>query len=387
MKNHEYDVIICGGGPGGSTAALGFVDTNIRVAVIEKSNFPREKVCGDGVASYVPKALNLISPRFGNEFKKFKAQLPITHVGLYSFEGKTTRLPFPESWFISPRYDLDHWLYQQAASLPNVTYFLEEQVTGVHIEENVGRVTTAKGNIFTGQLIIGADGATSSVRRLITDYKMDPAAHYAAVRAYYTGVTGCDECTFEVHFITKYPSGYFWIFPSTDQQVNIGFGLPSDEIAQGKIKLRELLLEIIEDSPVLKRRFENATLIGDIKGWSIPFGYGKHPISGNRFMLIGDAASIADPSTGEGIGQAIVSGRIAAFLAKECFAQNDFTAEKMKAYDKEIHRKFGRIHQKRAFFSQLLTRHQWLLNLTIRLLNSTRFVSGFVRKMIVWVAS
>jgi geranylgeranyl reductase family protein len=387
MENLDYDVIICGGGPGGSTAALGFVDTNIRVAVIEKSSFPREKVCGDGIAGYVPKALNMISPRFGNAFKEFKAQFPITHVGINSFEGKASRVAFPESWFISPRYDLDNWLYQQASSLPNVTYFLQEQVTGVTIEEHAGTVTTDKGRTFTGKLIIGADGASSSVRRLLTDYKMDPAYHCAAVRAYYTGVTGNDGCTFEVYFIPKYPNGYFWIFPSTDNQVNIGFGLTSEEVSQRKIKLRELLLDIIEDTPALKKRFANATLVSDVKGWSIPFGYGKYPISGKRFMLIGDAASLADPSTGEGIGQAIVSGRIAAFHAKDCFEQNDFSAANMQAYDKEIHRKFGRIHLKRRFYWQVITHQKWILNLTIRLLNSTQFISGLIQKIIVRVAS
>ena len=72
MSTLHFDVIICGGGPGGSTAALGFTDTDIKVAVIEKSSFPREKVCGDGMAPYIPKALDKISPKFKKAFDQFK---------------------------------------------------------------------------------------------------------------------------------------------------------------------------------------------------------------------------------------------------------------------------------------------------------------------------
>ncbi len=387
MESLDFDVIICGGGPGGSTCAMGFVDTNIRVAVIEKSNFPREKVCGDGVASYVPKALNMISPKFVTAFNEFSGKFPITHVGIYAYNGKSARIPFPESWFISTRYELDNFLYQQASAMPNVTFFLEEQIQNVSITEAGASITTDKNRTFTGKLLIGADGATSVVRRQLTDYKIDPANHCAAVRAYYTGVTGVAGDTYEVHYVDKYPNGYFWIFPSTDNQVNIGFGVLSDDVVLQKLKLRDVLLEIIEDSPTLKKRFENAKLVSDIKGWSIPLGYDQYPISGDRFMLIGDAASLADPSTGEGIGQAIVSGRIAAFQAKNCFKENNFSATILQDYNTAIYNKFGRIHKKRHYYTRLITKNKWLLNATMSLLNSHQAIANTTWKYILRLAS
>ncbi|MBK8565176.1 MAG: hypothetical protein IPN76_18005, partial [Saprospiraceae bacterium] len=153
MENLHFDVIICGGGPGGSACALGFVDTEIRVAVIEKSAFPREKVCGDGMAPYIPKALNRMSPKFKEAFDNFAERIPVEYVKVVSYNGNAISLPFPEPWFISKRYQFDNFLFKQASALPNVTYFLEEQVANVSVSENEARVQTDKNRTFTGKLL------------------------------------------------------------------------------------------------------------------------------------------------------------------------------------------------------------------------------------------
>ena len=383
MSNLDFDVIICGGGPGGSTTALGFADTDIKVAVIEKSSFPREKVCGDGMAPYIPKALDKISPKFKKAFDQFKERTPITHVNFYSFQGESVILPFPEPWFVSSRYHFDNFLYQQASALPNVSYFLEEQVTHVSISDTGVRIETNRNQIFSGKILIGCDGATSMVRRQLTNYKIDPAYHCAAVRAYFEGVTDININTFEFHYVSEYPNGYFWVFPSENNLANVGFSLITEDITKNNINIRETLFEVIERNPTLQKRFKNAKPIGEIKGWSIPLGYGQHPISGNRFMLVGDAASVADPLSGEGIGQAIVTGRIAAFHAKECFLSNDFTAKKMSNYDKAVDEKWGTTIRKRRYWAEIIAKHKWTLNLAVKLLGSNNFISTITKKAII----
>ena len=236
-------------------------------------------------------------------------------------------------------------------------------------------------------MVIGCDGATSVVRRQAGDHQKEWTEKYAAVRAYYSGVTGVEKDRFEVYFLPKYPHGYFWIFPSAGDQVNIGICLLSNEIIDKKISLRDLLLEVIEDAPLLKKRFSSATLVGDIKGWSIPLGYKQLNVSGNRFMVVGDAAGIADPFTGEGIGPAMVTGRIAAWQAIKCFEKNDFSAAAMKEYDKAIDSKFGRLHRKRARISHLFSRRPWILNATVNILKHTKFMHKLARKIILKIAS
>lgn len=375
----DFDVIICGGGPGGSACAMGFVDSGIRVAVIEKSSFPREKVCGDGMAPYISKALHKMSPKFKAAFDQFDASMPITHIRIVNSKGKSATQAFPEPWFVASRYHFDHFLYQQAAALPNVSYLLEEQVTQVSVAPEAVSVQTNKGR-YTAKLLIGCDGASSLVGRQLSQYRLDPAHNYAAVRAYYEQVEDVLPDTFEFHPVPQHPSGYFWIFPSENDRANVGFSILSEDLQQKNLKLREVLPQIIAQTPHLNSRFKNARLIGGIKGWSIPVGYGHYPISGARYMLAGDAASVADPLTGEGIGQAIVTGRMAAFQARQCFEANDFSAGFMKQYDKAVHQKWGTQNRRRKLLGHLI-QYQWIINTIVALLRSSAVLS----KPVLWV--
>jgi geranylgeranyl reductase family protein len=380
--SYEFDVLICGGGPGGCTAALTLHDSGLKVAVIEKNKYPREKVCGDGMTSYIPKALNVISPKFRTAFEEFEEQMPIKDLLISSYNGQETIVKLPEQGFISRRYHFDNFLYQQAKALKNVTFFLESQILSVEVDDEKATILTKKNQKFHSKLILGCDGTTSIVRRSLTNYKMDPAVHCASIRAYYENVKNPRMDTFEIYFSSKYPEGYFWIFPSFNNQVNVGFGMFSDKIAKHKVILRDALQNIIDDNPELKKRFEGANLLDDFKGWSIPMGYGNYSISGKRFMLCGDAASLADPSTGEGIGPAMVSGRIAAFHAIKCFKSGDFSETFMKGYDRDIENKFGRQHRNRQKAGKILVRQKWIVNFTVKLLNSTGIISRFTTKFI-----
>src|SRR5688500_9857505 len=116
LKAKEFDVIICGAGPAGTTCALALADSGLKVAVLEKDLFPRDKTCGDAVAAYIPKVLNTIDPALSRNFIKFEEKLSVNTCRLVSPNQKVFDLNYMKSGFISRRLDLDNFLFESASA-------------------------------------------------------------------------------------------------------------------------------------------------------------------------------------------------------------------------------------------------------------------------------
>lgn len=355
-----FDVIICGAGPAGSTCALALADSGLRVAVLEKNNFPRDKTCGDAVAAYVPKVLATINTSLARSLEGFTEKVSVNACRLVAPNQKTIDLRFSETGFISRRIDWDNFLFEKASAQHNIAFFLDHTIRDVTITSDGVTVTAGKTQ-FEGSIVIGCDGAHSVVNRKITGTRPDPNHHCGGVRAYYSNVSGIPDHTFEIHLVKDLLPGYFWIFPVKNNLANVGLGVLSVEISKRRMDLRASLQKMVEEIPYIRERFKHAERIGKIEGFGLPLGSRKVPISGERFMLCGDAASLIDPLSGEGIGQAMVSGRYAGWQAKKCFDENNFSAGHMKQYDQQVYQKFWSRHRKNYFVRQLMNR-EWLLN-------------------------
>ncbi len=356
----EFDVIICGAGPAGTTCALALADSGLRIAVIEKNSFPRDKICGDAVAAYVPKVLATINESLRESFDDFTEKVEVDTCRLVAPNKKAFDLEYAQTGYISRRVDLDNFLYEKAAEQKNTVFFLNRVVSDVAVDGD-GVIVTAGGEEFKGKVVIGCDGAHSVVQKKLTGTKLDPLHHSGAVRAYYKNVSDIPERTFEIHLIKDFLPGYFWIFPIKDNIANVGLGVLSAEISKRKMDLRASLQKVVSEVPYISDRFKNAERIGKIEGFGLPLGSRKVRMSGNRFMLCGDAASLIDPLSGEGIGQAIVSGRYAGWQAKKCFEINDFSAAHMNLYDDQVYGKFWSRHRKNHLIQRIMN-NEWLLN-------------------------
>jgi flavin-dependent dehydrogenase len=106
-------------------------------------------------------------------------------------------------------------------------------------------------------------------------------------------------------------------------------------------------------------------MTGGIKGYLLPLGSQKTCISGRRFMLCGDAASLANPASGAGIGQAMQSGRFAGWHAVKCFEKNDFSADFMKIYDETVYDKIWKENKHHCIIRELVFNYQWIMNSVI----------------------
>jgi len=158
--------------------------------------------------------------------------------------------------------------------------------------------------------------------------------------------------------------GYLWIFPLPNGLANVGVCMLSKSIAAKKANLKQLMQDAIDHHPVIKQRFTRAVIQGKIEGWGLPLGSKKRKLSGHRFLLTGDAASLIDPFTGEGIGNAMVSGLVAARIIKKAVQANDYSAGILHQYDRDLYKKLW-AELKLSHYLQLLTSKPRLFNFII----------------------
>lgn len=383
----QYDVIICGAGPAGSTCALALAGSGLNIAVIDKASFPRDKVCGDAIAAYIPKVLHSIHPKYRDAMMDFLGKTEVDICRVVAPNEKHIDIHSAEPGYIIPRRLWDNFLYELAAAEPGTDWYLQQEVTDVQIDKEAGlaRITTSKEQ-FQCKLLIGCDGAHSVTTKKLTGLQPDLQHYGGAVRAYYKNVGGIPDKTYELNFIQSLLPGYFWVFPVKENQANVGVYIPSHVVAKKKINLRKTMEDLIQNHPAIKDRFAGAERIGKIEGYGLPLGSRKTVISGDHFMLCGDAASLIDPATGEGIGQAMISGRFAGWHAVSCFRRSDFSAAFMQQYNKRLYDKIWPVARNSYFLQRRIFPSRRIFNGLANLVLGVKPLRQFVLHRLLKVA-
>jgi flavin-dependent dehydrogenase len=215
------------------------------------------------------------------------------------------------------------------------------------------------------KMVIDASGANSWFSRHFAGLQNLPTHNCAGVRAYYSGVSGLDEDGFiELHFIKEALPGYFWIFPLPNGGANVGLGMRSDLISKQKVDLKQLMKDVIEKAPDIRERFAGAKLEGPIKGFPLPLGSKRQKLSGDNYLLVGDAAHLIDPFTGEGISNAMISGAYAAEVCANALNTQDFSADHLKEYDEKVYKRLGQ-ELSLSYKLQRLAKQPRLFNLVV----------------------
>jgi geranylgeranyl reductase family protein len=383
MKTLKFDIIIVGGGPAGSTCALKLSQSNLKVALVEKATFPRDKICGDAIPGPAFKVLNSISPTWADLMNNFSKSQDIKSSKIIS----TNNSNFTINWFTksynSKRIDFDSFLFDIVKQDTLTEIFEGVNLKSIKVNNGTNLISGTDSNDneiqFQSKLIIGADGANGICSKKLGSIKMDKNHHCAAVRAYVKDIKGLEKGTNEFYLIKGFTPGYFWIFPLDHEKANIGFGMISNKISEKRLSLKKALKEIISNHPTLKERFRNSTFESDIKGFGLPLGSRFAKISGAGFMLCGDAASLIDPLQGHGIDKAMWSGKWAAEQAIKCFSLNNFDVDFLKDYDKKVYQKFGPEFRRNYWILKIISRFPTLLNL-ITFAAQNRLIKSFMQK-------
>ncbi len=343
---HDFDVIISGAGPAGSACAIALKDSGLKVGLFDKDIFPRDKTCGDGLTPDTVNQLALLDPTLLDDFLKMTGILSVKGVKLISHKGKSVTVPLLQEtgkvgMYSASRLIFDDLLFRFSASQTNISAFAGTSIVSTKVHSEGVEVQTSKG-VFSCKILIGADGENSPIARSYLNLQIPDSEKYIAIRAYYQDVKLPDGVNYFHFFFPRdtLPIG-IWLFPEANGNFNVGIGMSISLMKKRKANLAQLLQKEI-DNGLLTPYFSDAKAVSPIKGHTITVGRKGRPISSNRLLLLGDAAGLANPLTGEGITNAIRSGRVAALHLQDCFRQNRFDATFNKAYDKEIYRRMAK---------------------------------------------
>ncbi|WP_460503183.1 geranylgeranyl reductase family protein [Hymenobacter agri] len=349
----HHDICILGAGPGGATAALHLANAGQPCLLFDRAAFPRDKTCGDALSGKVINELKRIEPGLHAKLAATPIQIPSWGIDFIAPNGRKLSIPFKPKFdktrdatagHVAKRIDFDNFLVEEVRQRPEIDFRENVDVARTERLPNGGwqLFDKASQEIATCRLLLVANGAQSEFARKVAGHALEPDHHCAGLRTYYDGVSGLSPDNFiELHFIKDFLPGYLWVFPLPNGQANVGVGMLSKTVADKKVNLRQRLDEILTTHPDLAPRFAHATRLGSVKGFGLPLGSKRRALSGADYFLLGDAGSLIDPFSGEGISHAMVSGRHAATWAIEAVKKGDFSPEFLKNYDKAVYNRLG----------------------------------------------
>ena len=351
MKNKQFfDVVIIGAGPSGSNAAISYKKLNpdLKIALVDKAIFPRDKSCGDAFGPGVISALK----RFGNEHI-LEGEPEVVSTTLFGPKNIGIQNYIPEVKnkedsivYVIPRLDLDNRILNLAKEEEVETFegyrfsnfFINEESVSVEIENE-----EKEKYIFDAKLLVGADGANSRVRKSLNLKQNSDWNKAIAIRAYIDSPNYLEifkERTLMFEINVSAIKGYAWAFPSKGNLLNIGIGVPLSVFKKEKMDIKNLLDEFVKTLESRGVIVENLRME---KSFMLPFASSRPKLAHNRAALIGDAGSMINPMSGEGIFYGMEAGFL---LANETHQLINESASMLntgiRKYEKVFNKRFGK---------------------------------------------
>jgi menaquinone-9 beta-reductase len=402
QRDDDADVIVVGAGPSGSTAAYYLAQAGLNVLLIEKSRFPRDKVCGDGLTPRAVKSLIAMGVDVSEEAGWLRNK-GLRVIG----GGMRLELDWPElsSWpgygLVRTRASLDEQLARRAEAAGarllegttvtgpaldgngriagvETTAETEEKSKARSRSDNSERVSGAtsppgespRGVTYRARVVVAADGNSSRLSVAMGLRKRDDRPMGVAVRTYYTSPRHDDdylESWLDLWDGDRLLPGYGWIFGMGDGTSNVGLGMLNTSDAFGKTDYRDLLKRWLRSMPeewgyVEENRTE------PVRGAALPMGFNRTPQYHKGLVLAGDAAGMVNPFNGEGIAYAMESGEILARVVAQALARptRAETDRVLRSYPEELQAAYGRYYTLGRIFVELIGRPKLMRYATSR---------------------
>lgn len=372
MPGSDADVIVVGAGPGGSAAAYHLARHGATVLLLEKTELPREKVCGDGltpraVAQLVRMGVDLDTPGWLRN-----KGLRVIGGGVRLELDWPDLASFPDYGLTRTRHDFDHILAKRAEAAGAVLK-TRHTVTGPVLDEATGRVVGVTAThdgaevTFRAPITIAADGVSGRLPLALGVTKREDRPLGVAVRRYYRCPARHDDMYLESWLELRSRRdrdallpGYGWIFGMGDGRVNVGLGVLNSSAAFGRTNYRRLLTDWLGATPADWGLADEANADGPARGAALPMGFNRVPHYTRGVMLVGDTGGMVNPFNGEGISYAMESGELAAEVAVQALARPTPAGQErvLQQYPHLLKARYGGYYRIGGLFVKLIGRPQ-----------------------------
>lgn len=363
----HVDAVVVGAGPGGSTTAAYLAQQGLDVALLEKSTFPRDKICGDGLTPRAVKEL----VRLGIDTSEEAGWIHNKGLRVYGGKGRPFTMDwpdladFPAYGMARRRTELDELLARHAQT-QGAHLFEGAHVTEPLVSDSSGRITgvrTKDGRSFHAPVVVAADGNSSRLSVALGIRRNEKRPMGVAVRSYVTSPRH-DEDYMESWLelwdgepgnSTLLP-GYGWAFPMGDGSVNVGLGALNTSPAFAKTDYRQLMRTWLENTPE-EWGFRPENLQAPIRGMALPMAFNRKPHYKDGLLLVGDAGGMVNPFNGEGIDSAMQAGRVAAGVVADARARGFGTSSAERAlrgYPLLMQDELGKYYRLGSVFARLI---------------------------------
>jgi geranylgeranyl reductase family protein len=328
-------VLVVGAGPAGTAAAIELRRGGRHVIVVDKAVFPRDKCCGDGLTTLALRELE----HLGLDPSTVADWYDVAAAWLRSPSGREVELPLPTDGkyaAVAPRRDLDDALVRLARAVgvdvrDGCAFAGAATATDASID-HVDATISDLGVVRAGY-VVAADGMWSPVRKALGVNRPGYLGEWHAFRQYVSDVAGPAANRLYVWFEADLLPGYAWSFPLPGNRANIGFGVLRER-SRRVGDMKDLWVDLLRRPHVVAALGAGFTPEGRHTAWPIPARVDDVTLSHGRTLFVGDAAAATDVMTGEGIGQALLTGRLAAEAILAAGARDPATAR--AAYESAV---------------------------------------------------